>query len=655
MIWVYWQPIQALVYMGSRKEKLGRDSIFLDELTLYSTFQILLLRRISNVIVLNAITNRSQNIYKWVLKSRRIDVHVEHFFSGYLKDEKGLAIPYKSYRLAVEITFKAAKEIIESSSVLSYLNDLYGRNTLKLYIAKKLHLDVEYWTHRILIAKKASKSSELEIWLKNPILFNEKLIIEAFPDVSIRFYKRFSGGVIKLIILWLINILRSIKFKYNFGVYSTGHSFPIKNNTPSALIFQENTNIRFDLRLRAQPYHWLYGKENDANFKTYLIETKVFKLGVTQEDKVKIKNKGVIFLSMNALYYSLKKNKNHVSLSKINSQKNLAVKAFFIEKGFIRKYFILQTIFLQEQAQMIGALSLWLNIKVFVNREPQNTYSDAIQLVSETVGVSTIAYQYSNMGSLSPIMMTTADKMLLFSEGYKKLYQFEGITPKNFVYGGYLYDGVSKYFEQKIQEHRNLLINAGAQFVICFFDETVQTGKWGLVGKNDHLSELHELSQFIIDNPNIGLVLKSQYLRFTPSTLYPDDELIQKAKNTGRYLELMEGTHRNEIYPVEAALVSDICISHKFGATAGLEAAVAGVKTVLLDTFGCHTIHDDIYNSADIIYEDMSSLLKALSEYKMGTGHPLLGDWSEILTHFDPYHDGKSVERLFDEINKSLN
>ena len=105
----------------------------------------------------------------------------------------------------------------------------------------------------------------------------------------------------------------------------------------------------------------------------------------------------------------------------------------------------------------------------------------------------------------------------------------------------------------------------------------------------------------------------------------------------------------------EAALIADLCIGHKFGATAALEAAISGVRTVLLDPQGTKTLWDDIYLQADIVYETIDSLMTEIIDYRKGNSiNKTLGDWSRILHYFDPYHDGKAVERLHEIVENNL-
>lgn len=259
------------------------------------------------------------------------------------------------------------------------------------------------------------------------------------------------------------------------------------------------------------------------------------------------------------------------------------------------------------------------------------------------------------MGFVATGMMSTADKYLIFSDMYRELYQTDYIMPKDFLATGYIFDGVADIVREKASKHRDSLNAAGARFVICYFDESVQNDRWGMVSRVDHLGELHALANAVLGDPEFGMVVKSQFSRNTPSQLYPTDDLIQAAMATGRYLELVAGTHRNNIYPTEAALVADLCIGHKFGATAALEAAIAGVRTVLLDTYGMKTLWDAVYAQANIQFKTMESLLGAISCYRSGAvEHQTIGDWRPILHYFDAYQDGMAVSRLRNVIQQMV-
>ena len=111
-------------------------------------------------------------------------------------------------------------------------------------------------------------------------------------------------------------------------------------------------------------------------------------------------------------------------------------------------------------------------------------------------------------------------------------------------------------------------------------------------------------------------------------------------------MELSKGEHRNDILPSEAALASDICINHKIGGTAGLESAVFGVRSILLDPFNSYCFYDNLFNETDIIFKDINNVINAIIKFRIGLAHLNIGDWSSILHNFDPYLDGKASFRF---------
>lgn len=638
--------------MGSGNNMPEVDSVYLDELTLPAAWRLLRIKGLSNVTVLEVIRPR-QKLWCWLLKRKGVHVVESSFFAGNLKTADGESVIRVSNRVSSQIALIAAKEIVQSESTLHKLNEVYGRNTIRLFIVKQLHLHIVYWTSRALVADALCATGRPEVWLKKPNRFDGKLLREALPGVNLRFYLTVNFWPIKLAMAWIIDVARNIKLILGTG--KSNKPSPSDSTTPrkpSVLTLQED-NIHADRSLRGQP-HWVDVNDPPEIFDTYVLEHQSAIFAIAKDTSA-LSKAGVKVLSTSAFRSALYAMRNNKVFIQIRRDRRTVIQAVFKVGGFANKHSLLRVAFLLRQAELMGALALWLNAKVFLIRETYYSLADAMQLVAPALNITTLAYQYSNLGSISPIMMTTADKFLIFSDIYKAIYQTEGITPQEFLPTGYLYDGVANLVRERARKNREALSRAGAKFIVCYFDESVQHDRWGLVSKGDHLGELHVLAKTIISDPTFGVVVKSQFMFNSPTRLYPKDEIIRAATATGRYLELMEGIYRNNIYPTEAALVADLCISHKFGATAALESAIAGVRTVLLDIYGTKTPWDAVYSQADIEYETIDSLMDAIARYRNGNvAEQKLGDWTPILHYFDPYRDGKAVERLCRQISVSI-
>ena len=617
-------------------------SVYLDELTLPAIWKLLRTGGLKAVTVLEPI-RPSQRLWLWASKLKSVSVSEANFFAGHLKTELGESVYMSGRRLAGEIALIASKEIVKSTPFLDSLNRKYGRNTVRLYIAKQLHLHIEYWTVRAMVAQTLCPPGRVELWLKRPALFNEGLLINALPGVDLYFYSTTPWGHVRLVAAWALNLAQDLKLISGWG--RPKKSLPkIRLERSSVLTMQEDV-IRADRSLRGQP-HWVDVNEPNHTFDTYIVELRDGE-NCNEEDALKLTGAGVRVLPTSAFGYAIKEMRKQEVIVMVRRDKRAAVRAVFLVREYSKSFFLLRIAHLLRQAELMAALSLWLNVKVFLIRETYYSFADAMQLVASDVNVTTVAYQYSSMGSISPVMLSTADRLLIFADMYKAIFQADGIGPKEFIPVGYLYDGVARLVRERAKKHRERLKDAGAEFIICYMDESVQDNRWGLVSKADHLGELHALANAVLADSTLGLVTKSQFIRNSPSRLYPGDKIIRAVRSTGRYLELMEGVHRNNVFPTEAALVSDLCIDHKFGGTAALESAVAGVRTLLLNPQGTTTLWDDIYAMADIEYDSLDRILEAIGRFRAGDPESQsLGDWAPILPYFDPYRDGKSADRL---------
>lgn len=629
-------------------------SVYLDQLTLHAVWRLLWVSGLTQITVLETIKPRQRFGY-WLLRRKGVHVVEAEFFIGHLETAEGESVRRAARRMAGQLALIAAKGIVESEPQLRAFNEVYGRNTLRLFIAKQLYYHIDYWIDRAMVSQVLSGGVPV-LWIKKPIRFDQKFICEAFPEIDLRFYPELGFGAVKLAISWLLDVAREWKLTRASGE-SAQHTAPSRNmgvnqfNGGAVLTLQEDT-IRFDQSLRGQP-HWLDASDPANSFHTYVVKLSTLNFPEA-EDEPRLSQKGLTLLASSAFRSAAREKRKEKSLQPVREAKWEAYRAVFRARGYAGRFFLLRVAALFRQAELMGAMALWLNIRVFLVRETYYSFCDAMQLVAPMVNVTTIAYQYSNLPFVSPLMMSTADKFLLFSDMYQTFYNIDGMAPEEFLATGYLYDGVANLVRERARRHRDALNRAGAKYVICYFDESVQSNRWGLISKKEHLGELQVLAKAVLADPTFGVVIKSQFMFNSPSQLYPENELIQKAKSTGRFLELMKGARRNDIYPTEAALVADLCVGHKFGATAALEAAIAGVRTILLNPYKTRALWDPVLADADIEYETMDLLMEEIARYRTGNAAQALGDWTQILHHFDPYRDGEAVNRLRQVVRQSV-
>jgi hypothetical protein len=295
------------------------------------------------------------------------------------------------------------------------------------------------------------------------------------------------------------------------------------------------------------------------------------------------------------------------------------------------------------------------NIQAFMTCENYMLEADAMQLIGPRLGVRTLSYQYSNLGHVGPGLMTTADEMMLFSPWYQKYWQRDGIAPQKFVPVGYVYDSSFVFVSKDAGCVREQLQEAGAEFVICFFDESLQHDKFGLISLEDHKSDILSLVRLLLDDPTVAVVIKAQFQWNSPSRLPELEDVVDSARVTGRYLELSEGVHRNIVLPAAAGMTADMCIGHSVGGTASLEAALAGTRSILLNPYGRTDGNHELYQKCDILYGSMEKTVAAIKGYRQGDSRRAgLGDWSNILHQFDSYRDGQAAYRIRQILDQTI-
>lgn len=625
--------------------------VFLDELSISAVWRLLRDCRPTKVRVLGAI-KPIQRLGHRLLQIKGYEIEEADFFTGHLRTAEGESTRRASRRESGQIALSAAKKIVQKNLHLNSHNEFYGGNTIRLHIAKNLHLHIEYWTLRSRVAQALSPLERSTLWIKKPEQFDEAYICEALPRIDYVFYKPLDFlPPMRFIMRWLLLFARDFKFT-NFYFKRPSIISPNFANKPSVLILQED-QIRFDLSLRGQP-HWQKRDVHDNFYTTFLLKILNHKLS-TAEDELKLLSIGIAVISPSVFRAVLKNSRGNAILTRIRGDRRKIYRALLSAKSGAERSALLNVSSLMRKAELMGALALSCNVKLFLNSETHYDLSDGMILIAPHLNIKTVAYQYSTLAFRSPLMMSTADTFLVFADTFKPLYINDEISPREIISIGYLYDGVPNLVYDKALRHRENLTRSGAKFIVCLFDESVQHDRWGLVNKKEHLRELHVLAKKILADPTFGVIVKSQFIFNSPSFLYPDDLLIHQVKLTGRFMELREGAHRNDIYPAEAALASDLCISHKFGATAALESAIAGVRTVMLDSYGADSWWDEIYSKADIQFESIESLLSVIEDYRSGSEErQSLGDWSNILYKFDAYMDGRAVIRLRNIVEKSI-
>lgn len=305
---------------------------------------------------------------------------------------------------------------------------------------------------------------------------------------------------------------------------------------------------------------------------------------------------------------------------------------------------------------LAGQFAYWVDFyqqnKILLNLTV-NVYSSSAQVLAmDRVGGVSLSYQYSCADYVYdyPVWLSAGEDAHLVFSSFLRPYLDSVKTPtRHMLEIGYPYSSFIESLKgsAEVGEIRSDLARHGAECVISFFDEN-SVDLWYATGAHEKPQEYYEfLLTWLLEDPTLGLVIKPKSAPNLIARLGPVAELLERALATGRCRILMSDRVVGETYPAKVALMSDLSIGIAMGATAALEARLAGVPTLLIE-------HNEMVSGVfkgrkteQIVFNDWTDLRRAVEKWR--NDEPLyagLGDWSEFLADLDPFDDGKASERI---------
>ena len=208
------------------------------------------------------------------------------------------------------------------------------------------------------------------------------------------------------------------------------------------------------------------------------------------------------------------------------------------------------------------------------------------------------------------------------------------------VVSGYPYDG-AKSADATSMRPRTKLAAAGARFVVALFDNMVMPD-YGAYSRAMVRAFYTAFLQWTLDDPHVAVLTKSK----RPAVLQqlPEiRELMATAEATGRWVNLTDVVGR---LPSDASRAADISVG--IGISSAVSEAVAvGGKGVHCDlpAMRSHPFYEWGYEK--VVFDDLDCMMAALKRYKADPGsEPELGDFASRMDQVDPFHDGRSGERV---------
>jgi len=273
-------------------------------------------------------------------------------------------------------------------------------------------------------------------------------------------------------------------------------------------------------------------------------------------------------------------------------------------------------------------------------------------LALDVLGGVSVSFQYSSL--LLPSFQQSAGENLqfVFSEGEEeRLLKRMGIPADQVIPVGYVYDNASRLLRdsQRVTDTRKQLMQNGARFILCFFDENSRDC-WYIPASNKAAAlDYKFLLRWLLADPTLGIVFKPK----EPFSLFKRigyiSDLVDRARKTGRcvFLGPNNNSSRRSVYPTEAALIADVSIGKLLGATAALEARLAGKPTVLIDNEGWHSHTFYSWGHDHVVFDNWELLRTAIERYRSSPSeYSDFGNWATFLNHLDPFQDGKASLRI---------
>jgi hypothetical protein len=270
----------------------------------------------------------------------------------------------------------------------------------------------------------------------------------------------------------------------------------------------------------------------------------------------------------------------------------------------------------------------------------------AIADVMERLGGITAIYQRAVDVLPNPETMVATDIVFGFNREGADLERQSNSLISYYVTTGYLGDFRFPLLKKQALEVRKKLHGNGAKRIVSYFDENSSDDSRWHTGHEFMKDNYCFLLEKVMEDPSIGLVLKPKNPLTLRQRLGEVASLLEEAEKTGRCFVFEYGLIYASSPPAAAALASDIAIhGHLCAATAGIEAALAGVPTLLMDREGWGVSYLNCLGKDRVVFTSWEAAWKRCEEYWRSPGSGI-GDWSPVMDQLDPFRDGRAAERM---------
>ncbi len=289
-------------------------------------------------------------------------------------------------------------------------------------------------------------------------------------------------------------------------------------------------------------------------------------------------------------------------------------------------------------------------IKIHLTWYKFNSEHMSIAAAIKDYGGIAAIWQMSFSGFPSFDGRTNTDIVFGFSDFSAQLEKENGSKISYHVATGLLNDYAGPLLKNQAQQIRKNLESAGAEKIVCVLDEnSTNDSRW----HTGHLLQQENYSfilEKVLETPWLGVVFKPKVAKTLRSRLGDVNDLLCAAEKTGRCF-VFEETGRGNFTsapPLLLGLASDVCIhGHFFSGTAGLECALQGLPTLLVDREGTPFSKLNELPEGKVVFKNWPETIEAVMDhFQTPSGIPGFGDWSNIIQELDPFRDGHAARRM---------
>lgn len=565
------------------------------------------------------------------------------FFAGHLRGEGGEPLFAIASRRTSKAALDAARAVIDESPQLGAINGRCGRERLILRMARQYWLQLGRQVAQILVARALADSGDVLLWLARPTRYDPRVLQDIDTRVEVRHYDAVNPLIERMRLAgWVLALAGRTLY---WRVLSVCSRPPARLRDPagrSGLLLIQEDQVSSNHSYRTQPHWFPPAGAPRLPFATYLLAG-----GASPAPEPATTPVDLTVLDERALAYIDRCAAGDAVSSRLAEEARRCLVLTLTAKGdWVRTGYAIAARLLT-RARVFARACSFLDVRAFLSGEMYLFDSDAIHAIGAEMNVTTVTFQYSNLAYSNVIVATTSDHMMLFAERFARIWPHRGFGAERFCAIGYPFDVAFARVRERSAQWRRRLESAGARFVVCYFDENVGPPKYGFIAPSDLDGEIRLLARRVLDNPGLGVIFKSQFRKRSPTVRLASDPLLHAALATGRMIDLCEGSHRNIVLPAEAALASDMAISHLIGGTAAVESALAGTRCVLINFNELKTANDELYARGFVVFESLEDTLVAIEKFRSGDArYAALGDWSAFLHELDPFRDGRAADRL---------